>query len=385
MNGLSTINIFIQRLLFPALEEEIGVLSEKERQFVRIIELVEIQPFLAGLEWCGTGRPPASRLALAKAFLAKAVWDIPTTKGLIERIQTAPSLRRLCGWESLGDIPDESTFSRAFATFSLRDLPSNIHKTLVESHLGDHLCGHISRDSTAIVAREKPVKKKEKPKVAKKRGRPKKGEKRKKEKRRLEEQPGRCLKKNLKELPKDCTVGTKRNSKGYKESWTGYKLHLDVVDGDIPVSGILTSASLHDSQVAIPLAQMSAQRIDSLYDLMDAAYDAKEIHAFSRRLGHVPIIDNNPGRGKEKKKMDPPEKERFKERSSAERVNANLKDNYGGRHVRVRGNKKVACHLMFGLVALPPGLQPASQCSTPKDEAGLAPPARKERICTQER
>ena len=352
MSGLSKINIFIQRLLFPALEEEIGVLSEKERQFVRILELVEIQPFLAGLEWCGTGRPPASRLSLAKAFIAKAVWNIPTTKGLIEYIQAVPSLRRLCGWESLVDLPDESTFSRAFATFSLRDLPANIHQKLVETHLGDHLCGHISRDSTAIEGREKPVKKEKAKPVKKKRGRPKKDEKREKKKRRLEEQPGRSLKKNLKELPKDCDVGTKRNSKGYKESWAGYKLHLDVVDGDIPVSGILTSASLHDSQVAIPLAQMSAARVDSLYDLMDAAYDAKEIHAYSRRLGHVPIIDHNPGRGRTKKQMDPPEKERFKERSSAERVNSNLKDNYGGRHVRVKGHKKVCCHLMFGLVAL---------------------------------
>ena len=50
--------------------------------------------------------------------------------------------------------------------------------------------------------------------------------------------------------------------------------------------------------------------------------------------------------------MDPPERERYKERSSAERVNSNLKDNYGGRHVRVRGAKKVSCHLMFGLLAL---------------------------------
>jgi hypothetical protein len=55
------------------------------------------------------------------------------------------------------------------------------------------------------------------------------------------DQPGRSLKKNLKELPKVCDVGTKKNSKGYKESWIGFKLHLDVVDGDIPVSGILSS------------------------------------------------------------------------------------------------------------------------------------------------
>jgi hypothetical protein len=36
-------------------------------------------------------------------------------------------------------------------------------------------------------------------------------------------------------------------------------LHLDTVDGDFPVSAVLTSASVHDSQVAIPLAQLTAQ------------------------------------------------------------------------------------------------------------------------------
>jgi len=41
------------------------------------------------------------------------------------------------------------------------------------------------------------------------------------------------------------------------DRWRGYKLHLDCVDGDIPVSAIVTSASVHDSQVAIPLSQMS--------------------------------------------------------------------------------------------------------------------------------
>jgi len=48
----------------------------------------------------------------------------------------------------------------------------------------------------------------------------------------------------VRELPKACDVGTK----GYRESWRGHKLH---VDGDIPVSCILTSGSLHDSQAAI--------------------------------------------------------------------------------------------------------------------------------------
>jgi hypothetical protein len=35
----------------------------------------------------------------------------------------------------------------------------------------------------------------------------------------------------------------------------GYKLHIHLADGGIPISCVLTSASVHDSQVAIPLAK----------------------------------------------------------------------------------------------------------------------------------
>jgi len=64
---------------------------------------------------------------------------------------------------------------------------------------------------------------------------------------------------------------TRAPAKGHTTSWIGYKLHLDVADGDIPFSAVLTSASLHDSQVAIPLATMTASRVTNLYDLMDSA------------------------------------------------------------------------------------------------------------------
>ena len=79
-------------------------------------------------------------------------------------------------------------------------------------------------------------------------------------------------------------------------SWIGYKLHIDAADASIPVSCILTSASLHDSQVAIPLATMTDARVTNLYDLMDSAYDAVEIREHSQALGHVAIIDENPRR-----------------------------------------------------------------------------------------
>ena len=81
----------------------------------------------------------------------------------------------------------------------------------------------------------------------------------------------------------------------------GRELHLDAIDGGIPISCLVTSAWVHDSQAAIPLATPTARRVTSLYDLMDSAYDAPEIRAFSQKLGHVAIIDTNPRRRPELK------------------------------------------------------------------------------------
>ena len=105
----------------------------------------------------------------------------------------------------------------------------------------------------------------------------------------------------LDDPPKKCDKGTKKNRQGYKVSCNGYKCHADVVDGGIPVSCVVTSTSLHGSQVAIPLATMTAERVDSLYDLTDSTYDAKAIREHSRSLGHMPIIDVHPGRNTELK------------------------------------------------------------------------------------
>ena len=180
------------------------------------------------------------------------------TSMLIERLTVDKQLRRLCGWEHPGELPSEATFSRAFAEFARSELPSRVHEALIKRSYEDRLVGHLSRDSTAIEAREKPVKSAAPAPSKRKRGRPKKGEVvAKKEPRRLERQAAMSLAEMLADLPTHCAVGTKRNAKGHTTSWIGYKLHLDIADGDIPISAVLTSASLHDSQAAIPLATMT--------------------------------------------------------------------------------------------------------------------------------
>jgi len=353
MRILSSTFNSIQKWLFPILEEEIGELTEKQCEFVRVVELVDPVRFMGKFSWCGFGRPTETRLSIFKAFMAKSVYNLPTTKLLLDQILSSPSLRRLCGWETQGEVPSESTFSRAFKEFSEAGLLQEIHETIIKEYIGDEkLVGHISRDSTAINGREKSCRKNTPKKKTKgKRGRPKKGEERPKAPRRLELQPDRSLEENLADLPIGCDWGTKKDSKGKKMTWKGYKLHLDCMDGDIPVSAVLTSASPHDSQVAIPLAQMTSERLTNLYDLMDSAYDAPEIKEFSSSLGHVPIIDYNKRNGEERE-FAPAEKIRYRERSTAERVNADLKDNRGGRNIRVKGHEKVFAHLMFGVIAI---------------------------------
>ena len=355
-NLLSDIWSGLQQSLFPVLEQECGPLTETDQRFVQVLAVLgeRFGALLVPYGYGGVGRRPDPRGPLARAFIAKSVYRLSTHIGLIEALQTQRFLRRTCGWDSPGEVPGEWTFSRAFAEFAQGQLPQALHAALIETHLKAHLLGHISRDSTAIAARETV---RETPAAATvpakhKRGRPRKGEVRAaRPLKRLELQPQRSLTENLVELPRHCAWGCRRTTRGQNEFWKGYKLHLDVVDGEIPVSAVLTSASLHDSQVAIPLAQLSASRITVLYELMDSAYDATPSKQFCQQLGHVPIIEPNPQR-LNAVPLAPAEAARMKQRTASERVHSQLKDNYGGRQIRVRGPTKVMCQLMFGLVAL---------------------------------
>ena len=105
------------------------------------------------------GRPAQDRAAIARAFVAKMIYNLPTTRALLERLATDKSLRRLCGWENKHEVPDEWTFSRAFSEFAKSRLPERVHEALIRKNYAEVLVGHLSRDSTAIEAREKPVKK----------------------------------------------------------------------------------------------------------------------------------------------------------------------------------------------------------------------------------
>lgn len=344
----------IQHEVLPGLGAEMGPLTPKLERVAHVLEWTRIEEFIAA-SWCGTGRPPFERAWLANAFVAKAVMGIDTTVGLIERLMMDKALRRICGFKVYAKLPSAATFSRAFAEFAEAKLGERVHEALIKEHLGSELIGHISRDATAIAARERPVAAapaEPVPVVAvpKKKGR-RKGAAQPAPRSPIRRQLQQGLPAMLAELPIACDRGSKCNAQGYKTSWNGYKLHLDTADCGVPVTAVLTSASMHDSRAAVPLSRLTAQRVTNLYDLMDAAYCSKELHEHCRTLGHVPLIDHNPRSG-EKEPFEPADAVRYRERSAAERTNARLKDEFGARHIMVRGHSKVMSHLMFGVLAL---------------------------------
>jgi hypothetical protein len=366
----------VQRELLPELRMDVGPLTPKLEKVIHTLEWVRIEEFVTS-SWCGIGRRPHERAWLANAFVAKAVLGLADTRGLIERLAIDRALRRICGFPMCKKLPSEATFSRAFEEFAASKLAERVHEALVTEHLGEELIGHLCRDGTAIESRERP----DRAPVASpapdtkpsdltptgveaaaaspapqartaKHGRPRRGEARPAAKESpLARQRQQTLAQMLAEIPRQCDRGTKCNAQGYKVSWNGYKLHLDTADCGVPIAALLSSASMHDSRAAIPLSRMSAQRVTSLYDVMDAAYCSLDLHAHCRSLGHVPLIDHNP-RGGEKEEFEPADAIRYNERTVAERSNARLKDEFGGNTVRVRGSTKVMGHLMFGVLVL---------------------------------
>jgi hypothetical protein len=367
----------LQEDLFPLLQTVTGPLSGQMQLLAAVICLAPLGLFLSARR-AATGRPARDRAALATAFMAKAILNLPTTRDLISRLKVDEALRQYCGWSTSRALPHESKFSRAFAEFAQTQLPQQLHEAVIAVTQERRLIGHIARDSTAILVRERypeteeqkaagrKVKKKG-GKTSRKRGSKGRFARAKAADRgtRIQRQRHQKLERQLKDLPQQCDMGAKKNSQGREQYWRGYKLHLDVADGQIPVSAVLTSASVHDSQVAIPLMTMTGQRVVHLYELMDSAYDANEIHAHSRQLNHVPIIAPHPRRGTKKSlqmqkvfpdkptpQMTWAQQDRYKERTMSERVNARLKDEFGASRIRVRGGAKVMAHLMFGVLAL---------------------------------
>jgi hypothetical protein len=277
----------------------------------------------------------------------------------------------LCGWRYKNDIPSESKFSRVFKELSALKIAQKTHEQFVKEYLRDTLFFYNASDATKIPLREKPVKVEKEKFKPKRRGRPKKGETREPKTPSIlqQQEDMKTTKQMLSLVSTQCGVGRKQNSKGNFETWIGGKLHISVVDGDIPITAIYSGANVHDSSVALPLINETSKKVSYLYDLQDAGYDSNIIRDFSKKLNHRPLIDINPKNSKELKgkiQLIKDEKKKFEilnltqsldthhynQRSMVERVNKYLKEDFGCSNIYYKGATKVASVLAFGILSV---------------------------------
>ena len=358
----------LENSLFPELQASLGVLSSKEQKLIKILDFAEIEQFMCAAHTTNIAK---DREQMARAFIAKSVYNIQTTRDLIDRLRIDRILRVLCGWRHAYEIPSESKFSRVFKELSDFKIAEKTHEKFVKEYLSQKTFFYNATDATKIPLREKVVKKEKVKKVKAKRGRPKKGETREPIKlSKLELQKDmKTIEEMLTLVSTDCGAGIKQNSKGNREVWIGGKLHISAVDGDIPITAFYSGATVHDSSVALPLIAETSRRVNYMFDLQDAGYDADIIREFSIKYNHRPIIDINPKNSqvlrdkielieheqKTFKYLDQPlslDKEHYNQRSMVERVNKYLKDDFGCDKIYYQGATKVASVLAFGILSV---------------------------------
>ena len=344
-----------QVLLDVSLDLQMGF-KEKltDLQIVFLHMLRYIERYVPDLyrPYAGTGRIPYQYLPFLRSQFAMNYFQIETITKLIERLNADPNLRLICGFKR---VPGRSSFSRAFEYLSSIVKLEDILGELAKEEFKNKVVYHNNRDSTAINAREKVIrKKKEKGKKQhKKRGRPLKTEvKQEKQPTEMEKQVTASAEESLEALNKNCAFGCKKNSQGNVTFWKGYKLHLDISDCGFPITSCVTGANVHDSMLAIPMEKITEQRVTFCYSLMDSAFDAKIIKDFIVSRDRIPIIDPNKRKNKDCVPLDPAKQERYKIRSTVERANSHLKDNLIPKAIYVKGWSKVSFVLFSAVLCL---------------------------------
>jgi hypothetical protein len=148
-------------------------LTDEYKTFLQILRVIEdaLPPIMRS--YAGIGRKPYQYLPFIRSNFAMRYFKIGQVKTLIQRLKGEPNLRLLCGFDK---VPGKATFSRYFAELAEMDFLHETLDTMVKKAHTNTIVLHVSRDSTAIEAREKAVVKKAEKKEKKRRGRPKKGE-----------------------------------------------------------------------------------------------------------------------------------------------------------------------------------------------------------------
>lgn len=205
--------------------------------------------------------------SLIYSLIAMQVEKINSIKNLVLKLKENPVLRYCCGFDVLGSVPSESTFSRFLDKLSNSEHLEEIFRNLViKAKELDIIDGeHISIDSTKLDSYEaaKP-------------------------------------KKDIIDDGTNPNWGMKRDTNGNNIRWFGWKLHI-LCDSksELPLSLMMTPASSYDGTVAIPLIEQFFEnykdRFKPKYYAMDSAYDLEYVYKeIINEYKGMPIIAYNP-------------------------------------------------------------------------------------------
>lgn len=280
-----------------------------------IMNTLDLEPVLAMIPDYRIGPKGYRFEAKLRALLAARIEQICGIAALVRRLKTDPVFRFACGFEVIGAVPSEATFSRFIEQISAINSLEPLFKSLVSQAVTMELIDGsvVSIDATKLDAYEKSM-----------------------------------PQKYISSDGQSADWGAKRDTDANKIKWFGYKLHQSVdTKSGLPLGVVITSASVHDSQPVIEL--MNKTRTNLLntpaYWVMDAAYDNMEIYETVKNDYHAQAIISLNHRGAKQPKAG-------YDFDGTPICSAGFKMTYWGHH---HGVNKFRCPHVLGKVDCPFG------------------------------
>lgn len=318
-----------------------------EDKYAPIFEHLDVAPVLLALgKTRGRGRPEVLNYpAMIYSLLIAKMEGIEFVSALVRRLRFSEEFRLQCRFTGSDRTPSEASYSRLITVLQQHGLLESVQDRLVTNALAEGFIDgtHIAVDSSAVeawdcqysesAAKRRASRRKEKqattaeeqlrleeievkaePEPAPKkkpvfgRGgvRPGEMERRQKEREAYEDSLPVFEKKieNMipftyeelhKAMPRHASLCTKKNSKGKKVSWYGYKANVLVdTKSQYVLSGVLSSAHLNDQRMAVLLLKglpLKFPQIKVEHVLGDKGYDSTPVYQLIRSLKAYPLID----------------------------------------------------------------------------------------------
>ena len=128
----------LQSELFPVLERQLGALTEGGRRLTAVLAMIPLARFIpVSRGW--NGRPAKDRQAIACAFVAKSVYNLATTRELIERLHEFD-------FEVDGLVLKVNRFEQRE-----RELVRPVYLERDRRHLGGHELPDAGQDGFAVI------------------------------------------------------------------------------------------------------------------------------------------------------------------------------------------------------------------------------------------